>query len=191
MNRAVRLIFQVVSIVLMALNVLARHVMVARVLIVVASLMNLLMDRGGLMDGFVMYRSNVVYRDLDLMNRSFMVLHNMSILVVKDRCLDVMGSLMMDRRSSMGNLNVVMSRDSMMLARVVLGDGISDVSRLLMMNNSLVLAVIWIDYVSHWCVVRSTDVWVLTMLTVVIDYGLRMLADVRMLSVMHSGLFMD
>ena len=191
MNRAVRLIFQVVSIVLMALNVLARHVMVARVLIVVASLMNLLMDRGGLMDGFVMYRSNVVYRDLDLMNRSFMVLHNMSILVVKDRCLDVMGSLMMDRRSSMGNLNVVMSRDSMMLARVVLGDGISDVSRLLMMNNSLVLAVIWIDYVSHWCVVRSTDVWVLTMLTVVIDYGLRMLADVRMLSVMHSGLFVD
>ena len=115
----------------------------------------------------------------------------MSILVVKDRCLDVMGSLMMDRRSSMGNLNVVMSRDSMMLARVVLGDGISDVSRLLMMNNSLVLAVIWIDYVSHWCVVRSTDVWVLTMLTVVIDYGLRMLADVRMLSVMHSGLFVD
>lgn len=191
MNRAVRLIFQVVSIVLMALNVLARHVMVARVLIVVASLMNLLMDRGGLMDGFVMDRSNVVYRDLDLMNRSFMVLHNMSILVVKDRCLDVMGSLMMDRRSSMGNLNFVMSRDSMMLARVVLGDGISDVSRLLMMNNSLVLAVIWIDYVSHWCVVRSTDVWVLTMLTVVIDYGLRMLADVRMLSVMHSGLFVD
>lgn len=158
--------------------------MVARVLIVVASLMNLLMDRGGLMDGFVMDRSS-------LMNRSFMVLHNMSILVVKDRCLDVMGSLMMDRRSSMGNLNVVMSRDSMMLARVVLGDGISDVSRLLMMNNSLVLAVIWIDYVSHWCVVRSTDVWVLTMLTVVIDYGLRMLADVRMLSVMHSGLFVD
>ena len=184
MNRAVRLIFQVVSIVLMALNVLARHVMVARVLIVVASLMNLLMDRGGLMSGFVMYRSS-------LMDRSFMVLHNMSILVVKDRCLDVMGSLMMDRRSSMGNLNVVMSRDSMMLARVVLGDGISDVSRLLMMNNSLVLAVIWIDYVSHWCVVRSTDVWVLTMLTVVIDYGLRMLADVRMLSVMHSGLFVD
>ena len=176
--------------------------MVARVLIVVASLMNLLMDRGGLMDGFVMDRSSVVNRDLDvvgilvmdrssLMNRSFMVLHNMSILVVKDRCLDVMGSLMMDRRSSMGNLNVVMSRDSMMLARVVLGDGISDVSRLLMMNNSLVLAVIWIDYVSHWCVVRSTDVWVLTMLTVVIDYGLRMLADVRMLSVMHSGLFVD